>query len=143
MVTERFADELVEEMENFGKWSSGSNDVSLEISNSSIKIIGFRFGNRVEKKDKRLEGGYENVPTIDIHMNQVGYEREWLKFLDRYVRPLQETVFTGYIHQVKVGGFFCPLPPSPPWILFLLLGCPVLRCRDFTSSLPFLKNSSR
>ena len=47
-----------------------------------------------------MEGGYENVPTRDIHMNQIEYEAEWLKFLDRYVRPLQESVFDGYIHSV-------------------------------------------
>ena len=34
-------------MEHFGKWSTGGN------------------------QDKRLDGGYENVPTRDIHMNQV------------------------------------------------------------------------
>ena len=47
LITETFAKELVEEMEHFGKWSSGSNE------------------------DERLDGGYENVPTRDIHMNQV------------------------------------------------------------------------
>ena len=34
-------------MEHHGKWSSGKNE------------------------DERLDGGYENVPTRDIHMNQV------------------------------------------------------------------------
>ena len=34
-------------MEHYGKWSSGNNE------------------------DARLDGGYENVPTRDIHMNQV------------------------------------------------------------------------
>ncbi len=29
MVTDRFADELVAEMENFGKWSDGGNKVSI------------------------------------------------------------------------------------------------------------------
>ena len=37
----------MEEMENFGSWSSGGNS------------------------DERISGGYENVPTRDIHMNQV------------------------------------------------------------------------
>ena len=36
-----------QEMEHFGQWSGGSHE------------------------DKRLSGGYENVPTQDIHMNQV------------------------------------------------------------------------
>ncbi|VDN58184.1 unnamed protein product [Dracunculus medinensis] len=55
-----FAQELIEEMEHYGKWSSGSN------------------------KDDRIAGGYENVPTIDIHMKQIDFERQWLFFLDEY-----------------------------------------------------------
>ena len=47
LISETFAKELVEEMEHHGKWSSGKNE------------------------DERLDGGYENVPTRDIHMNQV------------------------------------------------------------------------
>ena len=73
--TERFCDEFVQEAESFGKWSDGSHD------------------------DNRLQGGYEAVPTRDIHMNQIGYEAQWLYILDFYVRPLQETVFVGYFHQ--------------------------------------------
>ena len=53
-------------------------------------------------QDGRLQGGYENVPTRDIHMNQVGFEAEWLHFLDTYVRPLQEGVFVGYLHSVRM-----------------------------------------
>ncbi|XP_065582274.1 procollagen-lysine,2-oxoglutarate 5-dioxygenase 1-like isoform X1 [Artemia franciscana] len=70
----RFTNELVSEMEHFGKWSDGSN------------------------YDDRLAGAYENVPTRDIHMNQIGYEIEWLHILKEYVRPLQERVFLGYFH---------------------------------------------
>lgn len=51
-------------------------------------------------KDTRLDGGYENVPTVDIHMNQVGMEAQWLEFLRLYVEPLQTKVFTGYYHYV-------------------------------------------
>ncbi|XP_043260024.1 procollagen-lysine,2-oxoglutarate 5-dioxygenase isoform X1 [Colletes gigas] len=74
LVNERFTKELVEVMEAFGKWSDGTNN------------------------DPRLTGGYENVPTRDIHMTQVNYESQWLYFLKEYVRPLQELVFTGYYH---------------------------------------------
>ncbi|XP_067251473.1 procollagen-lysine,2-oxoglutarate 5-dioxygenase 1 isoform X3 [Chanodichthys erythropterus] len=63
---------LVEEMENFGQWSGGGN------------------------VDNRIQGGYENVPTIDIHMNQVGYEKEWQKFLLDYIAPVTEKMFPGY-----------------------------------------------
>lgn len=51
-----------------------------------------------------MTGGYENVPTRDIHMNQVQYEQHWLYFLKEYVKPLQELVFTGYYHDVR---FIC------------------------------------
>jgi len=75
MFTEQFCDEFIEEAEYFGKWSDGSNE------------------------DKRLEGGYEAVPTRDIHMNQIGFDEQWLYVLDFYVRPLQESVFVGYFHK--------------------------------------------
>ena len=68
-------------------------------------------------QDARLEGGYENVPTRDIHMNQIGYEKEWLQFLDTYVRPLQEKVFIGYFHQVRRGLDDCTLRCMFAWIL--------------------------
>ncbi|PIO55712.1 oxidoreductase, 2OG-Fe(II) oxygenase family protein, partial [Teladorsagia circumcincta] len=29
----------------------------------------------------------------------IEYERHWLYFLDEYVRPIQEKVFTGYFHR--------------------------------------------
>lgn len=72
--TEKFCDHLLEIVEAFGKWSDGTHS------------------------DKRLQGGYEAVPTRDIHMNQVGLEQVWLKFLQLYVKPLQEKVFIGYFH---------------------------------------------
>ncbi|XP_054270597.1 procollagen-lysine,2-oxoglutarate 5-dioxygenase-like isoform X1 [Macrosteles quadrilineatus] len=74
VTTPEFTQNLIEIMENFGQWSNGTNT------------------------DNRLIGGYENVPTRDIHMNQVGYEQTWMEFLRVYVRPLQEHVFLGYIH---------------------------------------------
>lgn len=77
IVSERFCDDLVAIAENNGKWSDGSNN------------------------DNRLQGGYEAVPTRDIHMTQVGLQSMYLKFLQLYVRPLQEAVFIGYYHNVS------------------------------------------
>ncbi|XP_043671589.1 procollagen-lysine,2-oxoglutarate 5-dioxygenase [Vespula pensylvanica] len=70
----RFTKELINVVETYGHWSDGTNH------------------------DPRLSGGYENVPTRDIHMNQINFEPQWLYFLKEYVRPLQELVFTGYYH---------------------------------------------
>ncbi|XP_034447295.1 procollagen-lysine,2-oxoglutarate 5-dioxygenase 1 isoform X1 [Hippoglossus hippoglossus] len=63
---------LVEELENFGKWSGGAN------------------------VDTRIQGGYENVPTIDIHLNQINFEKEWQKFLLEYIAPITEKMYPGY-----------------------------------------------
>uniref|UniRef100_A0A1A8MM88 Procollagen-lysine,2-oxoglutarate 5-dioxygenase 1 n=2 Tax=Nothobranchius pienaari TaxID=704102 RepID=A0A1A8MM88_9TELE len=70
--TDVACDHMVEEMEHFGKWSGGGN------------------------VDTRIQGGYENVPTIDIHMNQINFEKEWHKFLLEYIAPVTEKMFPGY-----------------------------------------------
>jgi len=74
--TERYAKEIIEVFENYGRWSDGSHN------------------------DARLEGGYETVPTVDIHMNQVEYRNEWLDILRAYIQPLQQRVFEGYNNDV-------------------------------------------
>ncbi|XP_069753489.1 procollagen-lysine,2-oxoglutarate 5-dioxygenase 2 isoform X2 [Narcine bancroftii] len=70
--SEATCDELVEEVENFGEWSGGKNE------------------------DKRLVGGYENVPTDDIHMTQVGLDQVWLHFIREYIAPVALKLFSGY-----------------------------------------------
>ncbi|XP_048475997.1 multifunctional procollagen lysine hydroxylase and glycosyltransferase LH3-like [Rhincodon typus] len=72
ILSERACDELVQELEHYGQWSGGKHE------------------------DSRLSGGYENVPTVDIHMKQVDFEREWLKFLRKYVAPVTEKLYPGY-----------------------------------------------
>ncbi|XP_068630751.1 procollagen-lysine,2-oxoglutarate 5-dioxygenase [Battus philenor] len=79
IMSPRFCKEWIDIMEAYGQWSDGSNN------------------------DKRLESGYEAVPTRDIHMNQVGLEKQWLYILKEYVRPLQEMVFTGYFHNPPIS----------------------------------------
>lgn len=70
--TEVACNHLVEEMEHFGKWSGGGN------------------------VDTRIQGGYENVPTIDIHMNQINFEKEWHQFLLEFIAPITEKMYPGY-----------------------------------------------
>lgn len=74
IANEKFCNDLIAIVEGYGKWSDGSST------------------------DDRLQGGYEAVPTRDIHMSQVGLDPVWLRFLHNYVRPLQEAVYTGYFH---------------------------------------------
>lgn len=54
-----------------------------------------------QSKDERLDSGYEAVPTRDIHMNQVGLEKQWLHFLAKYIAPLNYKVYTGYQDEVR------------------------------------------
>uniref|UniRef100_A0A8C7IE80 procollagen-lysine 5-dioxygenase n=1 Tax=Oncorhynchus kisutch TaxID=8019 RepID=A0A8C7IE80_ONCKI len=75
--TDRMCDDLVETMEDFGEWSGGRHT------------------------DERLAGGYENVPTVDIHMNQIGFEKEWLKFLKEYISPVTEKLYPGYFPKAQ------------------------------------------
>lgn len=74
LVSDRFCEETVEIMEHFGQWSGGTND------------------------DPRIEGGYESVPTRDIHFKQVGLHQMWLTFVRDYVTPIQLKEFIGYEH---------------------------------------------
>ncbi|KAK5848041.1 hypothetical protein PBY51_005696 [Eleginops maclovinus] len=70
--SEKMCDHLVETMEDLDEWSGGKH------------------------KDERLAGGYENVPTVDTHMTQIGFEKEWLKFLKEYISPITERLYPGY-----------------------------------------------
>ncbi|XP_056306418.1 procollagen-lysine,2-oxoglutarate 5-dioxygenase 2 isoform X2 [Danio aesculapii] len=72
VLSEKACNELVEEMENHGTWSGGKHE------------------------DKRITGGYESVPTDDIHMKQINYDQEWLHFIREFISPVTLKVFSGY-----------------------------------------------
>ena len=55
-------------------------------------------------QDERLAGGYENVPTVDIHMNQLELEQAWLRILRDYISPLANKIYQGYYSEVGTGG---------------------------------------
>ena len=95
-------------------------------------------------QDSRLEGGYESVPTRDIHMKQIGLEEGWLYFLKQYVSPLQQRVFEGYWNDVSHPrrSLFLSLNPLLPRLrfafgLFLFPSCsfPLPRLRFEGSTL--------
>ncbi|CAM5178841.1 unnamed protein product [Eretmochelys imbricata] len=77
VLAEPACDELVQEVEHYGIWSGGQH------------------------KDARLAGGYENVPTDDIHLQQVGLERAWLLFLREFIAPVAEALYPGYATQAR------------------------------------------
>ncbi len=90
LVTDEFCEDMIVMMEHFGDWSAGRNNNS----------------------DKRLPGGYENVPTVDIHTKQINWDSHWLFFLEKVMMPMQRSIFTGYVKSVIFNKFF--------WIKFFL-----------------------
>ena len=83
------------------------------------------FGIFLPKQDSRIEGGYESVPTRDIHMKSVGFQEEYLEFLEVYVQPLQEAAFIGYASEVGFSFvcLFYILPSMNPFNSSLNLFC--------------------
>lgn len=67
------------------------------------------------------------MPTVDIHMKQVGFEDQWLQLLRTYVAPVTESLFPGYHTKVsdpapRSVGSLQPCPPPEvgaahrPWL---------------------------
>jgi len=85
-LTEKGGYDLIEEFEHYGKWSGG-NDAH---------------------NDERLSGGYENVPTVDIHFNQLGFHDEWLYVIKQYAANMIKKFYVGYFpdNKVTILNFF-------------------------------------
>jgi len=70
--TPKFCIELKELVNSFNLWSDGSNN------------------------DNRLQSGYEPVPTVDVHLTQVGFRPIWDNMLKTVIGPLCEKFFVGF-----------------------------------------------
>ena len=77
-------------------------------------------------QDKRLQGGYEAVPTRDIHMTQIKMEEQWLEFLRLYVKPLVEERFIGYSSNVGMFIFICIFCKPRLWNCLALVEASVI-----------------
>jgi hypothetical protein len=75
---------------------------TFQVQNKSRSNINYLSSCLWLFQDPRLAGGYENVPTVDIHMNQIGYDRHWLHFLQQFIMPVQQKIFIGYFHDVRL-----------------------------------------
>lgn len=80
LFTDLWTEQLIAEMENNGGWSGGGHEA---------------------KADPRISGGYENVPTDDIHMNQIGYHDQWIQILKEYVQPVQQKLYPGFFSKAN------------------------------------------
>ena len=70
--TPKFCKEMIELVNSYDLWSDGKNN------------------------DARLQSGYEPVPTVDVHLNQVDYRDVWDKMLKMVIAPICEKFFVGY-----------------------------------------------
>ena len=78
------SEHIIEEAEAYGKWSGGNDN----------------------NKDDRLAGGYENVPTVDIHFTQLGFQEAWLYIVKTYAAPMVTKHYVGYYPDSKPNLMF-------------------------------------
>lgn len=76
LVSEQFCNDLVATAEDSAKWSAGKN------------------------QDSRLKNGYENVPTVDIHLRQIDFSQDWNVVLQKFINPMVDKIFQ-FPHKVK------------------------------------------
>ena len=53
-----------------------------------------------------MAGGYENVPTVDIHFTQLGFQEAWLYIVKTYAAPMVTKHYTGYYPDSKPNLMF-------------------------------------
>lgn len=73
MFTPAFCQEIIDLAEAHGQWSPGKDN----------------------HQDPRI-GGHENVPTRDIHLNQLGFEEVWKLLIKDCFAPLVSTIYSPY-----------------------------------------------
>jgi len=75
LFSERFCRELIEISEKCGGWSKGKD----------------------EHNDPRLgKNYYENVPTVDVQMFQLGLDKQWHDIVFAYVAPMAKVLYNNY-----------------------------------------------
>ena len=75
LFSDAFCNELIKETEKYGKWSPGGDD---------------------KRPDNRLGGVVENVPTQDIHLNQINFDKQWEHIVFNYIAPIASHIYDGY-----------------------------------------------
>ena len=69
--TEIFCEELIQLTEEKKLWSAG------------------------KKKDMRIQGGYEHHPTVDVHLNQLNFEKIWKDIVKNYISKVASYLYDG------------------------------------------------
>ena len=75
LFSEIFCVELIARMESYGKWSKGKD----------------------EHNDPRLgKNYYENVPTVDVQLFEVGLDKHWHEIVFSYIAPMTRVLYNSY-----------------------------------------------
>lgn len=73
-VNDLFCEHLIDEVNNINAWSPGGNS---------------------EVKDKRINN-VENVPTVDIHMSQIGFRKQWEQIILTYISHVVSELYSPF-----------------------------------------------
>lgn len=71
--TKLFCEEIINYCNDLNKWSDCKNNII----------------------DPRL-GNYENVPTQDIHLKQINFDKQWEKIVFKYIVPMASIMYSFY-----------------------------------------------
>lgn len=75
LFSEAFCKELIQRAEEYGKWSKGGD----------------------EHNDPRLgRNYYENVPTVDIQLFEIGLDKHWHEIVFSYIAPMARVLYNNY-----------------------------------------------
>lgn len=75
LFSEVFCKELIQWSEEYGKWSKGKD----------------------EHNDPRLgRNYYENVPTVDIQLFEIGLDKHWHEIVFSYIAPMAKVLYNNY-----------------------------------------------
>lgn len=75
LFSQEFCEQLVTLCEQLGEWSPGKNN----------------------HYDPRLgNNAYENVPTQDIHLKQLNFDKIWEQIIFKYIAPIAELLYNDY-----------------------------------------------
>jgi len=71
LFSNKFCEELIDVCKNVNIWSTGKN------------------------QDKRVKGGYENFPTVDVHLNQIELHNIWNDIVKNYISKVASKLYPG------------------------------------------------
>lgn len=86
-------DEICQDVFNFPLFSK---EFCYEIINLCEKYNNWSPGNNNHIDHRLGKNGYENVPTQDIHLNQIEYDKIWEKILFKYITPIVKLLYNNY-----------------------------------------------